>query len=270
MFHAGKILRRSRISPTVIILDVDVPSLATFRPGQWVDFVAKPNGWVGGFSIASSPRDLPRITIAVKNSNDPPATWVHDDERSSVGVPVEVRVGGGCVLDERLPLLPSIFCAGGIGVSPILSQYREFLFLREKTNDGAGVETAPTMFLYTVSSASELVFGRELSDLSRQGSEEGHDKMVFALTKETNKCDAISSSVPGATKEQGLFVLDDGSVPPHVGCRTGRVLTDFLDEIPHVANYYICGPPSMIDDTVHHLTTVRAIPLERIKYEKWW
>jgi ferredoxin-NADP reductase len=285
MFHAGKIIRRFRTSPSVMMLDIDVPSLGSFRPGQWVDFVAKPNEWVGGFSIASSPRDLPKITLAVKNSNDPPATWIHDDDRSSVGLPVEIRVGGDCVLDERLPLRPSVFCAGGIGVSPILSQYREFIFLRDKTNPlsaapagsssspdaNAGVETAATMFLYTVSSATELVFGSELAEISRQGSEQGHDRMVFALTKQTSKSsDVTSSTVPGAAENKEVLVLDGGVFPAHIECRGGRVLTEFLNEAPHGANYYICGPPSMIDDAVHHLTSVRAIPLERIKYEKWW
>eukprot|EP00536_Pseudo-nitzschia_multiseries_P003847 jgi/Psemu1/186755/e_gw1.61.42.1 len=128
MFHAGTIVKRARISPTVMVLDIRVaPSLTTFLPGQWVDFVVakqtnEQHNWVGGFSIASSPRDLPTITLAVKRSDDPPAAWVHDDEQSAVGVPVEVRVGGNrnSVLDERLPLRPSVFCAGGIGISPVL------------------------------------------------------------------------------------------------------------------------------------------------------
>lgn len=276
MFHAGKIIRRCRVSPTVMMLEIDVPSLESFLPGQWVDFVAKPNKWVGGFSIASSPRDLPKITIAVKKSNDAPATWVHDDNKSSVGLPVEIRVGGNCVLDERLPLRPSVFCAGGIGVSPILSQYREFIFLRQKTNlnqpdANSKVETPATMFLYTASSATELVFGSELAELSRQGSEQGHDRMVFALTQQLSKSDTTSSTAPKTSKSAEPWVLNGGDdIPPHVQRRTGRVMTEFLNEAPNDAIYYICGPPSMIDDAIDHLTNVRAIPLEQIKYEKWW
>ena len=270
MFHSGKILRRSRISPTVMMLDIEIPSLPTFEPGQWVDFVAKPNDWVGGFSIASSPRDLPRITLAIKNSNDPPATWVHDDNRSSVGARVEVRLGGNCVLDKRLPLRPSVFCAGGIGISPILSQYREFLFLRDTANVDDAIEPAPSMFLFTASSAEELVFARELSDMSRKGSELGRDRMVFAITRETNKNDISSSSTSRTERKHQFSFLSDDETLLHVERRTGRVLTEFLDESPSDANYYICGPPSMIDDAVRHLRTVRTTPLERIKHERWW
>eukprot|EP00531_Pseudo-nitzschia_arenysensis_P011659 CAMPEP_0116139182 /NCGR_PEP_ID=MMETSP0329-20121206/13170_1 /TAXON_ID=697910 /ORGANISM="Pseudo-nitzschia arenysensis, Strain B593" /LENGTH=204 /DNA_ID=CAMNT_0003634197 /DNA_START=96 /DNA_END=707 /DNA_ORIENTATION=- len=197
MFHAGKIITRSRISPTVMLLEIEVPTLKSFLPGQWVDFVAKPNDWVGGFSIASSPRDLPKLTLAVKKSKDRPATWVHNDDESSVGYPVEIRVGGDSVLDKELPLRPSVFCAGGIGVSPILSQYREFLHLRdnnnnnnanstlENSNENATAKIPTSIFLYTASSTTELVFGYELAELSRKGSQLGHDKMVFALTRTT-------------------------------------------------------------------------------------
>ncbi len=261
MFHAGKIITRSRISPTVMLLEVEVPSLKSFQPGQWVDFVAKPNEWVGGFSIASSPRDLPKLTLAVKKSKDRPATWVHNDDESSVGYPVEIRVGGDSVLDEELPLRPSVFCAGGIGVSPILSQYREFLHLRDKANpslknpnENTIAETATSMFLYTASSTTELVFGNELAELSRKGSQLGHDKMLFALTK----------------SKEDSFRSRNNDIPSHVECRTGRMLTKFLNDAPDNANYYICGPPSMIDDAVHHLIGVREIPEERIYYEKWW
>jgi len=254
-----------------MLLDIDVPSLTTFLPGQWVDFVVKPNDWVGGFSIASSPRDLPKLTLAVKNSDHPPATWTHDDDRSAVGVPVEIRVGGDCVLEEKLPLPPSVFCAGGIGISPILSQYREFLFLRDtigtppsSSSSDTDIETATTMFLYTASSAEELVFGEELAELSQQGCKKGHDRMVFALTKQITENDDITS------RRHELLLFND--VQQHVERRTGRILTEFLDETPNDAIYYICGPPSMIDDAVQHLTTARErkIPLERIKYEKWW
>ncbi len=238
----------------MMLLDIDVPSIESFRPGQWVDFVAKPNKWVGGFSIASSPRDLPRITLAIKKSTDIPATWIHDDDQCSEGLSVEIRVGGDSVLDERLPLRPSVFCAGGIGVSPILSQYREFLYLRDCTSGASSANretaTASSMFLYTASTSPELVFGSELAELSRKGSKLGLDKMLFALTQENSG--------------------NSSDIPSHIERRTGRVLTEFLNEAPDDANYYICGPPSMIDDAVHHLTGVRSIPQEQIFYERWW
>ncbi|VEU41269.1 unnamed protein product [Pseudo-nitzschia multistriata] len=262
MFHAGRIAGRSRISPTVVKLDITVttPPLASFLPGQWVDLVAEGQPWVGGFSIASSPRDLPTLTLAVKRSGDPPAAWVHDADRSAVGSPVRVRVGGGSVLTGPGPLRPSVFCAGGIGIAPVLSQYREFLFLRGAAAEGS--PAAPAMLLYTASRAEELVFGGELADLSREGCTAGggSDRVVFALTREPT----------GWGSERNGDSDSDRTFPPHVELRTGRVLKEFLDEGPADADYYLCGPPSMIDEAVAHLRGVRSIPHEQIKYEKWW
>mmetsp|Transcript_18335 Transcript_18335/g.51097 ORF Transcript_18335/g.51097 Transcript_18335/m.51097 type:complete len:284 (+) Transcript_18335:113-964(+) len=283
MFHTGTIVKRFRISPTVMMLDIRVaPSLTTFSPGQWVDVLAKQadEDWVGGFSIASSPRDLPTITLAVKRSDHPPAAWVHDDVRSAVGVPVEVKVGGSCVLDDHLPLRPSVFCAGGIGISPILSQYREFLFRRDAmtaastgrieanctTNTRTTPGTPSTMFLYSASSAKELVFGKELAELSKEGCSKGHDRMVFSLTNG----ETIDDGNPQNRSSETTLQEESCPFPAHVERRKGRILTDFLDEGPIDANYYICGPSSMIDDAVSHLKDVRSIPSERIKYEKWW
>ena len=259
MFHHGKIIRKFQASPTVMVLDLNVPSLSTFDPGQWIDFVVKPYTWIGGFSIASSPRDLPTIRIAVKRSDHPPSTWVH--EQSKVNDIVELQIGGTCTLiqqhqataDNMKPPPPAVFCAGGIGISPILSQYREFLHQRRQTVDIDATQS-PSMFLYSVSTSEELVFGKELGELSLSTSwKPGHDRMVFSLTKTTDKLwdDAIVDEFPTIER-----------------CN-GRILTKFLDEAPDNAIYYICGPPSMIDDAVSHLLE-RGVTDSCIKYEKWW
>jgi ferredoxin-NADP reductase len=285
VYHCAKIVQKYMASPTVAVLQLHVPALTSFGPGQWVDFVVEPHDWIGGFSIASSPRDLPHITIAVKRSNHPPARWVHD--RLAVNDSVKVSVGGTCTLEEMDPTttkanttLPqvrqtnpppfyNIFCAGGIGISPILSQYREFLHRRRENHQNGGRDDEkkyPSMFLYSVSTPDELVFGDELTELSQPGCEAGIDKMVFTVTK---NCDGWreGGSDPNSVarrKNEGPTKND------HVEFRTGRVLTEFLNEAPiDNCTFYICGPASMIDFSVEHLQN-RGVPSERIKYEKWW
>jgi ferredoxin-NADP reductase len=129
MYRTGKIVRKSFASPTVVVLDLHVPDFS-FRPGQWVDLIVPPYDWVGGFSIASSPQDVPLLRLAVKRSHQPPAMWVHDHSR--VHDTVQVHVGGSSVLDVEQIHRPTVFFAGGIGISPILSQYREFLYHQRK------------------------------------------------------------------------------------------------------------------------------------------
>jgi ferredoxin-NADP reductase len=243
MFHAAKIVRKYLASPTVMVLELEaVSSLTTFSAGQWVDFVVKPHSWVGGFSIVSSPKDLPRMTLAVKRSSHAPSFWVH--EESSVGVSVEVQVGGTCVLENESNDLPAVFCAGGIGISPVLCQYREYMARRE-TSDSK----APALFVYSVSTQEELVFADELSELHNKFST-SLDKMVFALTKSSEWKDTTNKH-------------------PNVELKTGRIMKQFLDEAPENSIFYVCGPPSMIDDSITHLEN-KGIPSSNIRYEKWW
>jgi ferredoxin-NADP reductase len=245
MFHVGKIIRKYLASPTVIVLELEVPTLKSFLPGQWVDFVAKPHEWIGGFSIASSSKDLPRLTLAIKKSSHPPATWVH--EQSRVDTYVEVQVGGNCTLVEDARERPSVFCAGGIGIAPVLCQYREFLSQRGVAESQQG---APAMFLYSVSTPDELVFADELSELISTGTKKNElDKMTFSLTQ--------SSEWRTPSKY------------PNVELTTGRVLKPFLDEASKDSTFYMCGPPAMLDDAVSHLEA-RGIPSSNIRYEKWW
>jgi ferredoxin-NADP reductase len=262
MHHVGKIVRKQLASPTVIVLELKVPSLSSFVPGQWVDFVVPPHSWIGGFSIASSPKDLPNLTLAVKHSNHAPATWVH--EESQVDMEVQVQVGGTSVLSpiesteesvsgDFLSSPPRVFCAGGIGISPVLSQYREFLVQRASCAT-ASTPGPPARFLYTVSEQSELVFADELVELAtRNRSMNSGDRMVFALTQTSQWNDS-----------------DCKEYPCDVELKTGRVMKSFLDEAPKESVFYLCGPPGMLDDAVSHLTAVRGVEPANVHYEKWW
>ena len=62
---------------------------AQFRPGQWVDFF--PPQWErpGGFSISSSPDDLPQIELAIRQSPHPVVEWVFQNEDCKVDQTVE-------------------------------------------------------------------------------------------------------------------------------------------------------------------------------------
>lgn len=234
VFHIGRIVAKRAASPTVTVLDLNIPSLSSFMPGQWVDFMAPPNEWVGGFSLSSSPRDLPNVTLAVKSSSQKPSQWVTTESKE--GDAVEIQVGGTCVLRRNLDA-PALFCAGGIGISPLLSMYREHV--QERGNTGRA------SFLYLVPSEEELVFIDELVDLALRNG----DRLVVSLTQQ----DKWTKPLNG------------------VECLTGRsVMQSFLQsDLTNNAIYYICGPPSMLDEAVDMLEQ-RNVPPANILYEKWW
>lgn len=235
VFHVGRIVAKWSASPTVTILNLHVPSLSSFLPGQWIDFVAPPHTWVGGFSLSSSPRELPKVTLAVKSSSQKPSHWVTNE--SQVGDHVEVQVGGNCVLQRDFKK-PAVFYAGGIGISPLLSMYRQHT--QERGDDGAGA-----YFLYLVSNEEELVFIEELVELASLNG----DRIVVSLTQ-----------------------LDEWKKPLQgVECLTGRaVMQTFLQNgTPSNVVYYICGPPSMLDEAIDVLEQ-KKVPSSNIVYEKWW
>ena len=244
MFHSGRIIRKFAASPTIVVLDLEIPTLSKFEPGQWLDFMVPPNKWIGGFSIVSCPKDLPNVTIAVKRSNHPPAEWVH--QQSSVGALVEIQVGGSCTLPDTAEKHQAVFCAGGIGISPILCQYREYI----RRRDAAAYGKARTYFYYSVKSQDELVFEDELFELTSRNRD--LDRLTVTLTKQT--------------EWKGLTNTDD---LPNVEFRTGRFLQPFLDMMPLSAVYYICGPRLMLDHAVSQLKN-RGVPQEHIRYELWW
>ena len=236
VFHIGRIMAKRAASPTVTILDLHVPSLPSFVPGQWVDFMAAPQyEWVGGFSLASSPRELPTVTLAIKASSQKPSQWVTHD--SKVGDTVQVQVGGNCVLLQEFEK-PAVFCAGGIGISPLISMYRQHVQER-------GIDCVRASFLYLVSKEEELVFVNELIEMA---SIHG-DRVVVSLTQQ-----------------------DDWKKPLNtVECLIGRGVMGTLlqEETPPNAIYYICGPPSMLDEAIVRLEQ-KGVSSSDIVYEKWW
>lgn len=294
-FHAARIVQKCMLSPTTCWIHLDVSqeqeppvksasastSPLTFEPGQWVDFVVPGLPWVGGFSLVSDPVDLPVLSLAVrlglqqqlKQTPAPlPSTWVH--EQSRVGSNVEIRVGGTCTLQQQSQQhqrrRPVVFCAGGIGIVPMLSLYRAHYQNDHLCRLDALPDTSPspTSLFYSTSTQEEMVFADELIDLlSRYGTQARRDRLVLALTQQTawkhNNAEATHS-------EKALLLgstIGDGGL---IEYRTGRELRNFLSEQADDSVYYLCGPPAMIDDAVRILVEDRGVSETDINYEKWW
>lgn len=93
----------------------------SFAPGQWVDYYVPECDSVGGFSIVSSPDDLPnRLDLAIKfSSNSKVAQFIHHHQQ--VGDMVYLRSGGNVSWDAVSDPASSLLLAGGIGITPFLS-----------------------------------------------------------------------------------------------------------------------------------------------------
>lgn len=269
----AKIVSRHMASQTVMILELELQASSSsfqFQPGQWVDFMAPPCDWIGGFSPASLPSELPNMTLAVKRSRHPPSQWVHSEE-SKVGQSCQVQAGGTCVLDTASAIhqrQPVVFCAGGIGISPLLSMYRYWnqqLQLQQQqhsnNNDDTSVgkdktQVPSSSFLYSVSTEEELVF---------------RDILVEEATNAKNLSTAAQQLTITLTQQKAWTLqLKQDLESRGIRCRTGRCMKEFLAAADSAASFYLCGPPAMIDEGIDILQQQRGIPPDQIHYEKWW
>lgn len=242
MYLPGRIIAKRAASPTVTLLDLCIPSLQTFKPGQWLDFRIPTADWIGGFSIASSKIQNNAIQIAVKESKTHAAAqWVTNE--STTGDDILVQVGGTCVLHPDASSSPAVFVAGGIGISPLLGLYRHHV----------AEKRPPVTFYYSVPKQEEIVFRDELLELRRR---DDGDSLTITLTQESWK----GSGTVNSPTSNGVH---------H---QVGRTMTEFLDRTLHDSSsaiYYICGPPTMQDEALAQLRR-NNVPSDRLVYEKWW
>lgn len=228
------ILRIQQETPTVksFLFDlggVDLP----FLPGQWLDLYVETGSStaVGGFSITSPPLQRGTIELAVKKlPHGAAATYLH--QRAKVGESFLIRGGSGNFHYDQNWDGPSVFIAGGIGITPLMS------ILRYVDQAGLNVDV---LLLYCARTAAELVFYDELQGLAARNP---RVRCVFTVTR------------PDQKKWDG---------------RVGRIDEALLrEQIPEMNSlFYLCGPPPMQDGLSSVLAGLGVAP-SSIKVERWW
>lgn len=112
--------KSSKVVELVLKLDAEDSRNFDFRPGQWVDMFLDNHGvsQIGGFSLTSTPAELPEFKLAIKSSGWPPARWCCEEARP--GMRVQCRPGGqfhwtasGAMEGKESNKL--VLVAGGIG-----------------------------------------------------------------------------------------------------------------------------------------------------------
>mmetsp|Transcript_15751 Transcript_15751/g.34493 ORF Transcript_15751/g.34493 Transcript_15751/m.34493 type:complete len:195 (-) Transcript_15751:2422-3006(-) len=193
------------------------------------------------------------LSLAVKRSNQAPSQWVHSDE-SLVGREVHLQVGGSCVLDTaQLDKQPVTFFAGGIGISPLLSMYRFWVGLQvERAGEDSSIP--PSSFLYSVSDENELVFLGELVG--------AYEKLIGACSDPSDHSLILTTTQQERDVKQALH-------GKRVTWRNGRQLKAFIDDAPRNSAFYLCGPPSMLDEG-SQLLEKKSVDDSDIHMERWW
>jgi ferredoxin-NADP reductase len=192
--------------------------------------VDDPWGAVRTFSLSSSPSELGHISVTCKISDTP---FKQALARLAPGDTAEVFGPLGLFLLGRAR--PSVFIAGGIGITP----FRGMLRYAVDTGD-----VAERRLLYSARVPEEFVFREELDALTRS---HPHVQVRYTVTRPTET-------------RAGW----DG--------RVGRIDAGWVREIAAPLdhpNYYVAGLPGMVDDTVSFLRGPLGIPEDDIDYESF-
>eukprot|EP01147_Barroeca_monosierra_P001818 gene1818-4917_t len=143
----------SNATPTVKTFSLGLASPIVFRAGQWIDLFIPGTSLIGGYSIYTCPPKSGLaldIDIAVKYSNHPATKWMHTN--CAEGSKCSVQVGGNVILESSTTSKPTLFIAGGIGISMIQ------LLLRDSE--------AKVLLMYSSRTNSELLFKNNLNQLA--------------------------------------------------------------------------------------------------------
>ncbi|MCS5732148.1 FAD-dependent oxidoreductase [Herbiconiux daphne] len=149
---------RRALTPTTAAFDFEPVKPVRFRAGQYLELTV-PHRRVDSrgsrrmFSIASSPDDEALVSVGVKLSQ-PSSSFKQALVDLAPGATVRSTWVGGDFLLPADPGVPLVLAAGGIGITPFVSQ------LAERAR-GIG-RPVDVVLVYAVSSAEELAYAPEL------------------------------------------------------------------------------------------------------------
>jgi glycine betaine catabolism B len=190
--------------------------------------VEDPWGAVRTFSLSSSPSEKGVLAVTCKISDTP---YKQALARTRPGELVQVYGPLGSFLFEGAR--PSVFIAGGIGITP----FRGMLRYAADT----GVSSSLTL-VYSARVPEELVFREELDEIARALP---NFRPHYTVTRPTE------------------------SATPWNG-RVGRIDRRWVEETAPIREhplYYIAGLPEMVEQIVTMLTRELSVPPDDIDYE---
>jgi ferredoxin-NADP reductase len=219
------------LTPTSAAFDFEPLKPVRFRPGQYLELTLPHRGVDSRgsrrmFSITSAADDGSRLSVGVKLAQ-PSSSFKRTLATLEPGTTVRSTWVGGDFLLPADPGIPLVFAAGGIGITPFVSQLAE-------RSRGLG-RPVDVVLVYSVTSEEELAYA---------------DELVAAGIR-------VLVSAPSAP--------DD--LPPgweYLGA--GRVSAEVLDAaIPdlHGRRAYVSGPPGFVDHVAHEFRRAGVRALHR-------
>ncbi|MCG6969451.1 MAG: FAD-dependent oxidoreductase [Gammaproteobacteria bacterium] len=223
------------LTPSVKLFEIDFGSQAfAYVPGQWVNLELQAGSadQSATFSITSTPNGKNAIEIAVKRVEHlPTSLFLHEQLKIGDDINISQAQGNTVLPDNISQNQPMVFIAGGTGVTPFVSMLRQIYSIDRHFQ---------ATLLYSVTSADECLFYDELYEM-----EKAYESFQFLLT---------------TTREAA-----------HHADYFGRINSEMLKltGLDHKAQYFVCGPPQMVDDIADLLADLGVVE-SHIHYDKWW
>lgn len=224
-------------TPSVKLFTLDYDNQKfKFHPGQWVDIHLTIDDETHncGYSITSIPSDDNTIDVAVKLAPELKLTE-HLHKNSNAGDEVFISNAQGEVYLPKDISGPYVFIAGGVGITPLFSMIQYI---------NAVKPTASVTLIYSITTPEEFLFEEELRALAASNP---NFRVLATITRTKRHNEKFSSRI-------------NPEMLRSIGLSAG-------------ANYYLCGPPQMVDDVVEIINTLHdelGITESNIHYDKWW
>lgn len=212
----------------------DGGALPPFLPGQFLTFEINlpdhPVPIVRCYSLSDSPLVRDRYRVSIRRMGPPPkaspevpaglsSSYFHDSLKEGDILDVRAPAGGFCLdmASER----PAVFIAGGIGLTPVLSMFKWLA-------DSGSRRTA--WFFLAVRNGNDIALRNEIEEAASRNRQQLHTVTLYS--------DPTEQCVEGKDFD----------------CK-GFVSVDVLKRYLMTSNYefYICGPPPMMEATVKAL-----------------
>lgn len=233
--YEGKVVQTRQETPRVKTIRVSWPGIESlqFAPGQ--------------FFMLSIPGFVNKTGVTVKRAYSIASAPLDKDcveftitAKNPTGLSSkahELKVGDTIILDGpaghfglKRPVAGIVFIAGGSGVSSLRAMYRQLLL------EG---HAGPITLLFGFHDPEDFIFKDELAELQKT-----HPNFTVIPT--------ITTDDPGWTGKRG---------------RVTELIPSLFSSAEN-SDFYLCGPPAMVEDTIKALTSI-GVPRHRIFREVW-
>lgn len=233
MEYNARIIEIKQETPSVksFVFDLQGKEM-DFLPGQWIDLFIETDTetLVGGYTLASSPRQKDRIQLAIKK---PPfgKAGIYMHEVARVGDELLIAGPSGEFFYQPEMGKALVLVAGGIGITPLMSMIR---FIGQAKLD------VNVTLIYSAETPDEFVFYDELKAMSARNP---NIRCVFTVTGPVNK------PWTGPSGRIDAKMLSANITDP-----------DTL--------FYLCGPAGMAE-AIRDILRGLGIAESRILAERW-